>query len=75
MDSFFKETSTCIDGKSVDIVLLDVFKNKTNYVWYASNRKTASFFRFISDLDLKNVRCEKIEKSIIKNELESLKSE
>ncbi|EZH75257.1 hypothetical protein ATO12_00335 [Aquimarina atlantica] len=72
LDSFYRETSKNLDIEKKSILLFDVFKNNTNYIWYAADQKTDSFFRFISDLKIEKVNFEEIEKSIIKKELNSL---
>ncbi|MBQ4804536.1 hypothetical protein J8L88_16870 [Aquimarina sp. MMG015] len=72
LDSFYKETSKNLDMEKKRILLFDVFENNTNYIWYAADQKTDSFFRFISDLKIEKVNFEKIEKSIIKKKLNSL---
>ncbi|WP_299315269.1 hypothetical protein [uncultured Aquimarina sp.] len=72
LGSFYRETSKNLNIEKKRILLFDVFENNTNYIWYAADQKTDSFFRFISDLKIEKVDFEKIEKSIIKEELNSL---
>ncbi len=69
LDTLYKETSKNLKTEKKKILLFDIFSNKTNYIWYISDQETNSFFRFISDLKFENIQYQKIQKSIIKNEL------
>ncbi|OAB77727.1 hypothetical protein ULVI_12370 [Cochleicola gelatinilyticus] len=63
-----------LEIESKHIAILDLYENNTNYIWYANNNVTDEFYRFISDKNFDSVNFEKLDKSIIKAELISLKS-
>ncbi|WP_025743684.1 hypothetical protein [Aquimarina pacifica] len=75
LNSFYETMSSSLKFERKRIILFDVFKNNTNYIWYAGDRERGGFFRFISDTEIEKIEYQKIQKSTIKNELQLLRNQ
>lgn len=73
-DKLFLKTSAILNKKSSEIILLDLYINETNYIWYAGLIENEEIYRFISDKSMENISFEKVERTKIKEELINLKN-
>ncbi|RZS93929.1 hypothetical protein [Aquimarina brevivitae] len=66
-------TSSSILGlNNNQIAILDIFENKSNYIWYVTDMKKGIFYRFISNKKIDSIQYAERKSLDVKSDLKTL---